>query len=59
MQQTLRDGGRGASAAQRLRGALVVGQISLGAGAAGGATLMIRSFVAASRADLASTPRAC
>jgi predicted permease len=53
VQQTLRDGGRGASGGRsRLRSVLVVGQLSLAMVLLVGATLMIRSFVAASRADL-------
>jgi predicted permease len=53
LQQTLRDGGRGASGGRsRLGGALVVGQISLALVLLVGATLMIRSFVEASRAEL-------
>jgi predicted permease len=53
VQQTLRDGGRGASGGRsRLRSVLVVGQLSLALVLLVGATLMIRSFVAASRADL-------
>ncbi|HUK19029.1 MAG TPA: ABC transporter permease [Bryobacteraceae bacterium] len=60
LQQTLREGGRGATAGARhlwLRNALVVGEVSLACVLLIGAGLMLRSFVNTLRADAGFQPR--
>lgn len=51
LQATLREGGRGGSAGQRLRGGLVIAEVALAVMLVIGAGLMVRSFVALLEVD--------